>query len=334
MLNLRETSATPVVALEINKAGHLSRKLMELDRQATLENTLLQSLYPGIHVATVDVPQEPLGSFEQALIEQSLVKIEFDGVRYSLVGATGSAKNGKFYAVDAAHEKKVAERFRSSPQSAITYFGILVSSCRVRIEETNCRVLVVEDHEFGTNDCRGWISQSLFRKLNLPGHRFYQFRLAFDKTQAKGSFKVMADDVAQKLESDIILPKSSVKPEYRGSLVRSVRSLLGDRQAHVYRGPIVLGIRDVSRDLQFKSSYTLVEHAPEDSIELEIKAHALQHIERLEAAAKEGDFAELFRLLGTAEAQRSIDSDGEAPTEYTSVENTIVEHALEVGGRS
>jgi len=245
MLNLRETSATPVVALEINKAGHLSRKLMELDRQATLENTLLQSLYPGIHVATVDVPQEPLGSFEQALIEQSLVKIEFDGVRYSLVGATGSAKNGKFYAVDAAHEKKVAERFRSSPQSAITYFGILVSSCRVRIEETNCRVLVVEDHEFGTNDCRGWISQSLFRKLNLPGHRFYQFRLAFDKTQAKGSFKVMAHDVAQKLESDIILPKSAVKPEYRGSLVRSVRSLFGDRQAHVYRGPIVLGIRDV-----------------------------------------------------------------------------------------
>jgi hypothetical protein len=30
-------------------------------------------------------------------------------------------------------------------------------------------------------------------------------------------------------------------------------------------------------------------------------------------------------LLGTAEAQRSIDSDGEAPTEHTRVENTIVE---------
>ena len=25
--------------------------------------------------------------------------------------------------------------------------------------------MVVDDHEFGTNDCRGWISQSLFRKL-------------------------------------------------------------------------------------------------------------------------------------------------------------------------
>jgi hypothetical protein len=83
--------------------------------------------------------------------------------------------------------------------------------------------------------------------------------IAFDKTQAKGSFKVTGDDVAQKLESDIILPKSSVKPEYRG--------------------PIVVGIRDGSRDLQFKSSYTPVEHAPGDSIELEIKAHALQQIE-------------------------------------------------------
>ena len=159
-----------------------------------------------------------LDSFEQALVEQALVRIEFNGVRYSLVGATGSAKNGKFYAVDTAHEKKIAERFRSSPQAAITYFGILVSSCKVRIEEPDCRVLVVEDHELGTNDCRGWISQSLFLKLNLPAHRFYQFRLAFDKTQAKGSFKVMGDDVAQKLETDIILPKSAVKPDYRGGL--------------------------------------------------------------------------------------------------------------------
>ena len=172
MSNLRETSATPVVALEINKAGHLSRKLMELDRQATLENTLLQSLYPGIHVATVDVPQEPLGSFEQALIEQSLVKIEFDGVRYSLVGATGSAKNGKFYAVDAAHEKKVAERFRSSPQSAITYFGILVSSCRVRIEETNCRGIALRRYRRARQGPRASAPHARRRGAPLPCGRW------------------------------------------------------------------------------------------------------------------------------------------------------------------
>ena len=138
----------------------------------------------------------------------------------------------------------------------------------------------------------------------------------------------MGDDVAQKLETDIILPKSAVKPDYRGGLVRSFRSLLGDRQAHAYRGHIVLGIRDVSRDLQFRSSYTLVEHAPTDSIELEIKAYALQEIEKLEAAVKEGDFTELFRILGTEEAQRSIESEEGTAPEYTSVENTIVEAVL------
>ena len=113
----------------------------------------------------------------------------------------------------------------------------------------------------------------------------------------------MADEVAQKIEADIILPKSAVKPEYKGGLVRSLRSLLGDQQAHSCRGPLVLGIRDVSRELQFKSSYTVVEHTPEESIELEIERHALEQIEKLQAAARDGDFTELFRLLGTSEAE-------------------------------
>lgn len=99
------------------------------------------------------------------MVEQALSRIEIDGIRYSLVGASGSAKNGKFYAVESSFEKKLAERFSFSPQAAITYFGILVSSCKALIEEPDCRVMVVDDNEFGTNDCRGWISQSLFRKL-------------------------------------------------------------------------------------------------------------------------------------------------------------------------
>src|SRR5271169_6507216 len=184
-----------------------------------------------------------------------LTRIEIDGIRYSLVGASGSAKNGKFYAVESSFEKTLGERFRFSPQAAITYFGILVSSCKVLGEAPACRVMVVDDHEFGTNDCRGWISQSLFRKLQqkhqsellareterlhaqrigegseeqqelslteeeetalleqakrriqgrrIGAHRFYQFRLAFDKTQAKGAFKVMADEVARHLDAEI-----------------------------------------------------------------------------------------------------------------------------------
>ena len=52
----------------------------------------------------------------------------------------------------------------------MTYFGILVSSCKGLVEVPDCRLLVVDDHQLGTNDCRGWISQSLFRRLQAK-HR-------------------------------------------------------------------------------------------------------------------------------------------------------------------
>lgn len=367
MPNVMECSPMPIFAFELDRDGHLSKKTIKLAREEQLTNTLLQGFYPGIRVATVDVPTEPLDACEQAIVEQALTRVEFDGVRYSLVGASGSAKKGKFYAVETKYEKRLAERFRFSPQAAMTYFGILVSSCKVMIEVPDCRLLVVEDRQLGTNDCRGWISLSLFKRLQakhrddllahemqkllanreqhsageredrqlnreeqaalaerarskidhkvLRGHRFYQFRLAFDKAQAKGSFKIMADDLAEKLEADIILPKSSVKPKYQGGVLRTIRSMLGDRQAHAFRGPVLIGIRDVSRDLEFQSSYTLVEHAPDDSIELEIKPYALRQIERLRKAWEENNFAELFELLGTQEHQRVLDVDEEADPE-------------------
>jgi len=208
-------NALRVMALEIDENGQLKKKVMELDRESQLENTLLEALYPGIRVATVDVPRQQLDLYQQARVEQALARLSCDGVAYRLIGASGSAKNGKYYAVDAAHEKAVAERFRYWPEAAVVYFGILVSPCRVRIEIPEARIMVVEDHELGTNDCRGWLRRSLFERLNLPGGRFYQFRLAFGSTQTKGSFKVMEDDAADALSVDIILPKSSVKPSTR-----------------------------------------------------------------------------------------------------------------------
>jgi hypothetical protein len=384
MPNVMQCATMPILALELDREGHLSKKTMKLAREEQLTNTLLEGCCPGIRVATVDVPTEPLDACEQAIVEQALTRVEFDGIRYSLVGASGSAKKGKFYTVESGYEKRLAERFRFSPQAAMTYFGILVSSCKVLIEVPECRLLVVDDHQLGTNDCRGWISQSLFRRLQakhrqelladetkrlltklkhehprpeedfqldldekaavaeqaeariarkvLRGQRFYQFRVAFDKTQAKGSFKIMADELAEQLEADIILPKSSVKPKYQGGVLRTIRSILGDRQAHAYRGSVWVGIRDVSRDLEFQSSYTLVEHAPDDSIELEIKPHALRQIEKLRKAWEENNFTELFELLGTQEAQTVLDVGEEPDPEYTSTEYTVADGALVADG--
>jgi len=384
MSHALEKDTKPVLALELDREGHLSRKTMRLNREATLSNTLLQGICPGIRVATVDVPTEPLDACEQAIVEQALMRVECDGICYALVGASGSAKKGKFYAVESTYEKSLAERFRYSPQAAMIYFGILVSSCKVMIEVPDCRVLVVEDRQLGTNDCRGWLSQSLFRRLQarhdenllvdemkkllvksrpqrrdgsddlqldpgdevvlkrhaearidrrlLRGNCFYQFRLAFEKTQAKGSFKVMADEVAEKLEADIIVPKSAVKPKYQGGVLRSIRSALGDRQAHCFLGPALIGVRDVSRNLEFQSSYTLVEHAPQESIELEIKPYALKQIEKLRKAWEENNFAELFELLGTQESQRVLEIGDEPDPGYTCTEYTVAAGALVADG--
>jgi hypothetical protein len=263
-------------------------RLNDLD---PLENTLLSVLYPGIKVASVNVPVEPLDEYEESQVENAMAKLVWRGIHYKLVGASGSAKKGKFYFVDREHSQPIAERFQHWPQAAIVYFGILVSPCKVMMAEPDAQVLVVPDHALGTNDCRGWIRRSIFRKLQqqheaelldkhierlvqkqrgkaeqigsplneqeksaleeqakqetaaktLRSQRFYQFRMAFHDTQAKGSFKLMEDDVADKLEADFILPESSVKPGLK--MPAAMYSIFGAGRR--FRGHIAVGIREV-----------------------------------------------------------------------------------------
>ena len=302
--------------LEIDRNGRIAPRLHDLE---PLKNTLLSVLYPGIKVASVNVPTEPLDDFEESQVENALARLVWNGTHYKLVGASGSAKKGKFYFVDQEHSRAIAERFQHWPQAAIVYFGILVSPCKVMMEEPESRVLVVPDRKLGTNDCRGWIRRSVFRHLQqkhddeilsyqierlrrerhagasdehldeqqrsilrndakreiagkrLAEGRFYQFRMAFADTQAKGAFKVMEGDVADVLEADFVLPESAVKPGLKIPAV--MYSIFGPGRR--FRGDVVVGIREVSRQLEFESSYTLVEHAPEDSIQLEVLPQAI-----------------------------------------------------------
>lgn len=331
MSNVKQSSILRVIALEISEEGQVSTKQMAIDRDGQLENTLLKADYPDIRVATVDIPQQALDQYQQAMVEHSLGKnIVHDGVEYSLVGASASAKNGKYYAVDAKHAKLIAQRFRYWPEAAMTYFGILVSPCKVCLEFPKARVIVVKDHELGTNDCRGWLRRSMFARLGLPDNRFYQFRLSFDNAQAKGSFKIMEDDVADVLAADIIIPRSSCKPEYRKPETARQAPTVANRVTGQHsEGRVVIGIREVSRPLEFSSSYTLIEHAPIESIEREIKPIALEAADRLKAAADSNDFAELFRVLGMSEDLEILRSDdGPADPDHTSTERTVVEAVL------
>jgi hypothetical protein len=85
---------------------------------------------------------------------------------------------------------------------------------------------------------------------------------------------------------------------------------------------------NISRNLEFNSSYTLLEHAPEDSIELEIKPYALSQIERVRQAFDENNFTELFELLGTQESQRVLEPGEEPDPAYTSSEYTVAQATL------
>jgi len=339
MTNNYRIPADQLQNLEIDRNGRVAPRLHDLE---PLKNTLLSVLYPGIMVASVNVPAEPLDDYEESQVENALARLVWNGVHYKLVGASGSAKKGKFYFVDREHSQAIAERFQHWPQAAIVYFGILVSPCKVMTEEPEARVLVVPDRKLGTNDCRGWIRQSMFQRLQqkhddetlsaqverlrrerygkasdgsqdqaeelvllqdakreavrkrLPGERFYQFRMAFADTQAKGAFKIMKDDVSDALEADFVLPESAVKPGLKKPSV--MYSIFGPGRR--FRGHVVVGIREVSRQLEFESSYTLVEHAPEDSIQLEILPQAMKQVAKLSEAVGEGRYEDLLEILG------------------------------------
>ena len=354
--------------LEIDRNGRVAPRLHDLE---PLKNTLLSVLYPGIKVASVTVPTEPLDDYEEAQVENALARLVWNGTHYKLVGASGSAKKGKFYFVDQEHSRAIAERFQHWPQAAIVYFGILVSPCKVMMEEPDSRVLVVPDRKLGTNDCRGWIRRSTFRRLQqkhddeilshqierlrrerhagasdedldenqrsllledakreiagkrLPEGRFYQFRMAFADTQAKGAFKVMEDDVADALEVDFVLPDSAVKPGLKIPAV--MYSIFGPGRR--FRGVTMTGVREFSRQLEFESSYTLVEHAPEDSIQLEILPQAMKQVAKLSEAVGQGRYEDLLEILGH-HPDRSV-PDGVEPNneEFRVVEGLLLADA-------
>jgi hypothetical protein len=241
------------------------------------------------------------------VVENRMAQLSFGGVEYKLVGASGSAKDGKFYFVDQPHAKPIAERFQHWPEAAIVYFSILISDCKLVTEQPDFRIVVVEDHVLGTNDCRGWIRESLYRKLHLSPDRFCQFRLAFDARepkQAKGALKAMSDRVADRLAVDCILPESACKPNLKGGS-RFLPQI--GTSGRLYTGPAVLGIKQWSRVTEYGSSYTLVEHASDEALQLEIMPRAIEEVRKVRKAWDDGDYEGLLRVLGKSEEDATFD---------------------------
>jgi len=300
------------VNLQINDRGIVTPRLLDLDPQNCLDMTLFAVLYPNARLATVTVPTGYLSLTDEQTVMNAMASVVHEGVKYRLIGASGSAKEGRFYLIDEQHFHLLAARFQNWPESLIVYFGIIVSPCQALIEREEARIVVVPDGDFGTNDCRGYIRESMFQEFRraqksrdedveivpLDSHHLYQFRLAFEKSdptdcwQAKGLFKIMSDRVADTLGVDIVLPHSAIKPELREASKRDKKPTL------MFRGRIVVGVREVSRELEYASSYTLTVHAPDESLKLEILPKAEEHATAVVESAREGKYAALVELLG------------------------------------
>ena len=97
-----------------------------------------------------------------------------------------------------------------------------------------------------------------------------------------------------------------------------------------FRSPIALGIRDYSRELQFKSSYTLIEHAPLDSLMTEIIPRALEEVRGVVSSALTGDYHKLLEAIGTSAVQSKVEDSED--DNFTSYEHSIVEAVLKADG--
>src|SRR6185312_13453970 len=78
--------------------------------------------------------------------------------------------------------------------------------------------------------------------------------------------------------------------------------------------------------LDFESSYTLLEHAPDDSIQLEILPQALNQVRQLSGAVSEGRYEELLTILGR-HPENLPDLDQDSTEEFRIVEGLLLADA-------
>lgn len=319
-MNITRTRQIHILDVDVN--GNVKEREVATGSEMWLDNTLAGHLYPNLKLALVSVPTGILEWDEESGVTDSLFNIQFKGTNYRMIGSGGGAKNGKFYFADAEHAPKLHKRFQNWPEALIAYFGIQTSDCR-RIHDFNGTVLVVRDGELGTNDCGAYIRESWAEVLQLPKGHLSQFRCGFGLENGKGTFKMMPDNVADALGADIVLPESSCKPAPLGLKPWDYEK----RAERFFTGPVVVGIREISRDLVFASSYTVAQHASWEVIQTEIIPSARANMQALKEAWTAGNHAAVVEMIGkkvTLDEFAQNDGEGEDTEEMRCVESALL----------
>lgn len=208
------------------------------------------------------------------------------------------------------------------------------------------------DRAFGTNDCGGWISERCYKKFsrkekvvdsctgkairNSDGSTMYrtvplpldcltQGRLASighnhcsasslgqQAVNAKPSFKIMQDDVADALGVDFIIPRSAQKPSFENLTdYNAVEGTLPSEinlTSRLFVGRVVVGIRDFSRPNTFECSATITQNIPAEIVQEEILPAAIEGLNEIIAGWYSDDRTIVVNKIGRVN-KRSSDAE-------------------------
>ncbi len=223
----------------------------------------------------------------QAKLEQLLARgISHNDKKFHVLGASSSLKEGKLWLATADVIKYIHCYFNSS-QEALAYVGIYTSNNNHGIFDVECPVKVVDDgyqveDKLITGDGLGYIPTALLDTLSVK-HRQIQVRLHGETWIGKGTLHPYSGN-------ELIIPKSMVK---------------GKNVPKSGHQSIIIGIREIARELTFSSSWTLLQFFSEDTIkstvpqlhvELDKLSDVLEDTEKALAFLGSVDDDERFKL--------------------------------------
>jgi len=233
------------------------------DYQVPFRNSVLQSLYPDIEAAVLQVSMDIADRDDmEAQLAQG-----HDGLQLDF--ATGAKKQGEFIATD----HQVAHRFWTTPEQTMAYGGNLLTYCTEPPKHLALRVLVVEDGEYGTGDCHAKLDAATAKVCLGHADRAAQFRLVADQYLAKGTMITYAPWAAS-MNADLIIPRSAFKSAEKPA-----------RGMH-YWHDAVLGTAAWSKKLQVKVSYTVLQWFSKRAIEADVMPRVEKGIAQLLTAGR------------------------------------------------
>ena len=183
-------------------------------------NTLLQMLYPAGRFGILRMSDDPAD--KAAMIE--LLTHDYHGLTLDFAG--GGRKDGKQVVTDC----QLSRRFftpqggsEPTPELAQAYGSLFLTNCIDTPKAVTLRVAIVQDGQFGTNDCHGLYSKRFANAHALNNHAA-QFRLAFDNHAAKG---VLAPATVT-VDADVIIPLSAFKTATKPTVgIHDVNAIYG-----------------------------------------------------------------------------------------------------------